>query len=279
MAFDDHFSLEPTDSPTRWICEYSPLVLTPRRTLQGGAGLAAALLATERVAGRPTIWATAQYLSFAAETAPIDLEVTIEVVGHNTTQARCVLSRNGQEVLTAHAALGSRPHGENATWVTPPEVPAADLCEPYRFFRSGRNDFGDLMELRLALGRQPDELGGEGGGNRSAWWCRVERGRHVPGIGELSFIGDLFPLSFMELYGRRYAGTSIDNTVRFGQRAETDWVLVDCRVDQVATGFGYGRAYLWSDDRQLLATATQTAVVKFVADDAPYFGPTIRRTV
>ena len=34
--------------------------------------------------------------------------MTIEVAGHNTTQARCVLSRDGQEVLTAHGALGSR---------------------------------------------------------------------------------------------------------------------------------------------------------------------------
>ena len=121
-------------------------------------------------------------------------------MGHNTTQARCVLSRNGQEVLTAHAALGSRPHGENATWVTPPEVPAADLCEPYRFFRSGRNDFGDLMELRLALGRQPDELGGAGGGNRSAWRGRVERGRHGPGLWERAVLGDLFPPSCLDTY-------------------------------------------------------------------------------
>ena len=105
------------------------LLLTPADTLQGGAGLGAATAAMELVTGRPTIWATAQYLSFAAGTDPIDIDVTVEVAGHNTTQARCVLSRDGREILTAHSALGRREFEFEGVWCSRPDVPPPDRCE------------------------------------------------------------------------------------------------------------------------------------------------------
>ena len=121
--------------------------------------------------GRPVIWATAQYLSFAVGMDPIDIAVTIEVAGRNTTQARCVLSRNGDEILTAHAALAhtissSRACGSAAT------VPAPDECPPYRFFARGRGHLGDRAEFRLARGRQLDDIehdGGRGDGSFALW--------------------------------------------------------------------------------------------------------------
>lgn len=262
-CFDRQLVLRATETPNRWMCDLTPLVLTPRRTLQGGAGLAAALLAMERVSGRPTIWATAQYLSFAVGTDPVQLDVTIEAVGHNTTQARCVLSRDGNEILTAHAALGSRPFDRNATWVTRPEVAVPEDCRPFDFFIPGRGDLADLAELRLASGRQIRDLRGVPGANASSYWVRVTTGRHDVGVGELAFIGDVLPVACSEPYGALYSGTSIDNTVRFGERASTEWILLDCRIEQVANGFGYGHAYLWSEDGVLLGSASQTMVMRF----------------
>jgi acyl-CoA thioesterase II len=267
MAFEQHLTILPTDSPTRFTCEYSPFVLTPRGTLQGGAGLAAALMATEVVTGRPTVWAAAQYLAFAAGREPVQLDVTVEVEGHHTTQARCVLSRNGTEVLTTHAALGSKPFSPGGTWVERPLVPGPDECEPFRFFAKGKFDLGDIVELRLAHGRQIRDLLGRPGGGNTAFWCRVSYGRHPVGVGELAFIGDLLPLAFCEPYGLMYAGTSIDNTIRVGARVETEWVLLDCRMEQVASGFGYGHAYLWSQDGDLLGTASQTMAMRMETRD------------
>ena len=162
----DRFALEPptTRPASRWTP--SPLLLTPLSTLQGGAGLGAAIAAMERVTGRPTIWATAQYLSFSAGTDPIDLDVTVEVTGHNTTQARCVVSRAGSEILTTHAALGRRDFDASGVWCAPPDVPAPDDCEPYRFFERGKGHMGDLTEFRLARGRQLADIEGDGGAGR-----------------------------------------------------------------------------------------------------------------
>jgi hypothetical protein len=62
----------------------------------------------ETTTGRLVIRATAPYLWFAAGTDALDIDVTVDAAGHNTTQARCALSDDGTEVLTAHAALGRR---------------------------------------------------------------------------------------------------------------------------------------------------------------------------
>ena len=95
MAISYFESLQPVEAG-RFSWTPPQLLFTPANTLQGGAGLGAAIAAMEHVAGRPTIWATAQYLSFAVGSEVIDIAVTVEVAGHNTTQARCVLSRHGR---------------------------------------------------------------------------------------------------------------------------------------------------------------------------------------
>lgn len=62
------FDLQATHNPHRW---YLPLTdevcVGPPDNLfmYGGIGLASAIAAMERTCGRPVIWATAQYLSYA----------------------------------------------------------------------------------------------------------------------------------------------------------------------------------------------------------------------
>jgi acyl-CoA thioesterase-2 len=284
MRFEDLFRLAPGPSDRTWTVTPSPLLLTPRRTLQGGAGLGAALLAAETLTGRPPIWASAQFLSFAAGVEPIDVQVALEVEGHNTTQARAVVSRAGHEIVTVLAALGSRSFQPEGLWVDHPAVPAPDRCEPYDFFVTGRNDLADLLELRLAVGRQARDVDGTPGGDRMTFWCRVRRpagtdGVHVPSCAELAFIGDVFPLSFNEPIGGRYSGSTIDNTIRYGPRVATEWILLDCRPEQVANGFGYGQAHLWAEDGTLLATASQTTVMRMEDDSGDSFTRSTRRIV
>jgi acyl-CoA thioesterase len=242
----------------------SPLLLTPATTLQGGSGLGAAVTALETATGRPVIWATAQYLSFAAGTEPIDLEVTVEVAGHNTTQARCVVSRHGQEILTAHGALGRRSFGDEGVWCAMPGVPTPDECPGFRFFERGRGHMGDLVELRLAKGRQLHEIeahGGRGDGS-FALWARCWAGAHDTTAADLAFIGDFLPLGFADAMGAPYAGNSLDNTIRVGKLVPTEWVLLAVHVQQVANGFGYGRAELWAEDGTLLGEVSQSAVLR-----------------
>ena len=262
MAPLDLFTLDRTDNPLRFSWRPSSNLLTPAYTLQGGAGLGAATAALTAVTGRTVIWATAQYLSFASGLDPLDIEVTVEVAGHNTTQARCVVSRHGVEVLTAHAALGSRPLGFEAVWCRPPAVAAPEACPHYRFFERGKAHLGEIVEMRLAHGKQLDQLTGQRGDGSFALWIRVGRGTRQMTVPELAFIGDFMPLGYADALGEPFAGNSLDNTIRVGHLVETEWVLLAVQVQQVVNGFGYGRAELWAQDGTLLGEVSQNSVMR-----------------
>jgi acyl-CoA thioesterase len=259
-----YFDLESRPGGTAFFWSPSPLLLTPAHTLQGGAGLGAAIKAMERVAGRPVIWATAQYLSYAAGIDPIEIEVTVEVTGHNTTQARCVLSRDGREIMTTHAALGYRDFGWSGVWAARPDVPGPEHSERYRFFERGNGHIGDLAEFRLALGRQLDDIERQGtrGSGDFALWVRCGQGSHSVDAATLSLIGDFMPLGFADAVGAGVSGNSLDNTIRLGDLTDTEWILMSVHVQQIANGFGYGRAELWAEDGTLLGEVSQSAIMR-----------------
>jgi acyl-CoA thioesterase-2 len=259
-----HFELAHSVAPGRFSWQPSPLLLTPNNTLQGGAGLGVAVAAMEYVTQRPTIWATAQYLSFAVGTTPIEVEVAIAVTGHNTTQARCVLLRDGKEVLTAHSALGRREFELEGVWCDRPDVDPPERCPRYRFFESGRGHIGDHAEFRLARGRQLDEIEASDvrGDGSFALWIRCWSGQELVSVADLAFIGDFMPLGFADASGKPYAGNSLDNTIRVGNLVQSEWILLAVHVQQIANGFGYGRAELWAEDGTLLGEVSQTAVLR-----------------
>jgi acyl-CoA thioesterase len=261
----DLFHLVPREAPGRFRWTPANALLTPAGNLQGGAGLGAALTAMEIVTGRPTVWATAQYLSYANGTAALDVDVAVEVVGHNTTMARCTVSRDGAEVLTAHAALGTRDANVDGVWVARPDVPPPDKCPMYTFFDPRRDDLGKLAEFRLASGRQLEEIvatGERGDGHGFALWVRCWTGTQPSAVPDLTFIGDFMPVAFADATGLPFYGNSLDNTVRVGRLVETEWILLATHVQQVANGFGYGRAELWAEDGTLLGEVSQSAVLR-----------------
>src|SRR5271169_2125079 len=89
-----------------WQLSIEPRVSTPGDFLFGGCGLGAGIVALEQATGRPTVWAAAQYLSYAALGSTMRIEVTVAVAGHQTTQARATGWVEDQEILTVNAALG-----------------------------------------------------------------------------------------------------------------------------------------------------------------------------
>ena len=114
---------------SRWY----PSSARPGNFLFGGCGLGAALAALEKASGRPTVWSTAQYLSYAPTHSVLDLTVTLAAAGRRITQGRVVGRVGDTEILTVNAAAGL-PGGLDAggVWVTAPEVPPPDECPPRR---------------------------------------------------------------------------------------------------------------------------------------------------
>ena len=65
--------LEATHNPHRWYLPVVPGLCTGNMFLFGGCGLAAAIEAMEATTGRPLVWATAQYLSYARPPSVMDI--------------------------------------------------------------------------------------------------------------------------------------------------------------------------------------------------------------
>lgn len=257
--------LEATDDPLRWRLPVSPGVSSPGRFLFGGCGLAAAVAALEAASGRPTVWATAQYLSYAPTGTTLDIEVILAVAGRRTTQARAIGRLGGQEILTVNAALGQRPLELAAAFTSPPPVPPPTDC-PGRDLRNRHADTVlGRVETRMALGRQLDQLDGELGDGRCALWARVP-GHLEPSAATLAVLGDLVPSGISQALGQQAGGNSLDNTLRVVRLVPTVWVLCDIRIDAIANGFGHGQAHLWSEEGSLLATASQSVIVRFWRD-------------
>jgi acyl-CoA thioesterase II len=256
--------LTPTHNPFRWNLPVVPGISTGGGFLFGGCGLGAAIAAMEGTTGRPLVWATAQYLSYARPGTIMDFDVTVAVGGQKTTQARAVGHVGGTEILTVNAALGVRELPLSGQFVTFPSVPAPSDC-PQRESRWGIEDDSIMSRLdqRWALDPDADGDGAAKSDSRAhcAVWSRMPELLQVS-AGSLAVLGDYVPLGIGVALDIDTMANSLDNTIRVVQTVETEWVLVDIRVESVFNGFGHGHVYLWSEDGTLMATASQSAIVR-----------------
>lgn len=259
-----HFlGIEPTIDNLHWRLPVTPAVSTPGRFLFGGCGLAAGIVALEAAGGRPTVWATAQYLAHAPTGSELTWEVTLPAVGHQVTQGRAVARLGDREILTVNAALGvvARPDVDDLCFVQPPPVPAPDAC-PHRVRLpfTGQTVFS-RVDQRVAAGRLLTELDGTPGSARCASWLRVP-GHLEPSAATLAIIGDYVTGGVSDAVGSPVMNLSLDNTVRIAQLVPTEWVLADIAIDNVTGGFAHGRAHLFAQDGTLLASASQSMRVR-----------------
>ena len=246
--------LQPTHNPMRWYLPVTPGICSGLGTLFGGCGLGASIDVLERVTGRPVVWACAQYLNYPRPPSVVDLDVHIGAEGRTTTQARVLGSVGATEIFTVNAALGSRDLPEAAgQWISPPDVPGPDECPP----RELRFDVGDTIASRLEQ-RMAIEAPGTG---HTAVWTRMPDLLEVSAA-SLAVLGDYVPMGLGQAVPTEINSNSLDNTLRVADLVQTDWVLVDIRIEAVARGFGHGHLYLWAQDGTLLGTASQSAMVR-----------------
>jgi acyl-CoA thioesterase len=261
MDAGEFLGLEPTHNPHRWYLPVSAGIATAGRFLFGGCGLAAAIVAMERVLDRPVVWATAQYLSFAMVDEVVDIDVTVASRGHYTAQARVVAHVGDREILTVNAALGSRPSPYEGSWGAMPEVPPVAECPERRNRVEFSGSIMDRLDIRLAKGAQWDDFPGEPSADgTSALWVRVPE--IEMSAAALAVLGDYVPYGIAQALGTWTRSNSLDNTLRILRVVPTEWVLLDIAVHSVRDGVGHGRVHLWAPDGTRLATASQSAIVR-----------------
>lgn len=253
--------LEATHNPNRWVLPVTAGVATRAHFLWGGCGLGAAIEAMERTSGRPVIWATAQYLSYALTGSIMDIDVTIAVAGNSVTQARAVGHVGDREILTVNAALGHRDIDAEGTWAAMPAVAPPEEC-PGRLVVD-EDGMMSRLDFRLANARSWEDVDGRPSPDgRSSMWARMPVGADMSGA-YLAILGDYVPFGIGQSLGRHAGGNSLDNTLRMVRLVPTEWVLLDVEVHAIANGFGHGLVHLWAEDGTLLATASQSTIVRF----------------
>jgi acyl-CoA thioesterase len=260
------YGLETTGDRDRWRMPIVRGLVSGTGALFGGCGLGACIEVAEQLTGRPLVWATAQYLTYARPPSVLELDVLEVVRGHQISQVRVLAHVGDQEILTVLAALGERPSPLVGQWANRPDVAPPDECPPRVLMDRHEGTITDRLDMRIARGRVAADLPGLPGDGNSALWVRM------PGLAEMSaaglaIIGDFVPFGISQALGVRAGGNSLDNTLRVAHRAATDWVLADIRVHAIADGFGHGLVHLWAEDGTLLGTASQSTIVRSWKDE------------
>ena len=268
------FDLRATHNAHRW---YLPLTQDicvghePRMFMYGGVGLGSAVAALERTTGRPLVWATAQYLSFARPGEVVDLDVRTPVHGRETTQARVISHVGDKEILTVNAALGRKPHDISIHWREMPKAQPADECPPVVLWDDLQDTLHDRFDIRAVPGTGHDSnTGVPTPDGRVLRWIRPVEGQPYD-ASLLAIIADYVPSAARGALGREVRANSLDNTLRMRRLVETEWVLCDIRVSSLHDGFGYGEMDLYAEDGELMATASQSFVLRWPSPETGAF--------
>ena len=261
MNVNEFLGLKPTHNPHRWVLPVVPGLCTPGDFMFGGAALAAGMRAMEVTTGRPTVWATAQYLSFARLESIIDIDVVVPVTGHNISQARAIAHVHDKEIITVNAALGTRDLAHSGHWAVFPEADRPENCERVTFQDPDHETIHGRVDLRLAHGKFGFwDIGEASTDGRLILWGRVPD--LEMSAATLALLADFLPSGVGNVLNQRSGGNSLDNTIRVMNVVETEWVLCETHIHGIANGFGHGRMHLWSEDGVLMATASQSVVVR-----------------
>jgi len=244
----------------QWRLPIVPKTTGGRGSLFGGVGLAAGVIALQQATDKPIIWATGQYLSITQQPAVLDLEVLLPAVGRNVTQGRVVGHLDDKEIITILGACGARPNVAQGMWQTMPDAPAPDDCEPVAHDPE-TNSLHLHVDVRVARGMYGfSGTGTPSGDDRSMLWVRMPEVEHDAGA--LAIIADYMPSALGNALGNVTSCTSIDNTIRFANMVPSEWILCDNRIEFIGNGFGYGSVNMWSQTGEMLATASQSMIVR-----------------
>lgn len=236
--------------PGEWTFAVTPALSRPDGKFYGGTGIAVATAVMEAESGRAARWVSVQFVATCLTGEVVRVAVTTAASGRRTSQLQ-VHGWVGDRLLFAGiGATGSaRPSAVETGFGTMPDVPAPQDCPRW-----------DPLAMAGRLGSDPGWLAISDvrrAGDANGLWLRRRGGALTRPA--MAFLADVIPSGVMRAAGRNGAGTSLDNTVRFGPEPSGEWMLADVDPHMVSGGYVHGAARLWSPSGRLLGVASQTA--------------------
>jgi acyl-CoA thioesterase II len=241
-----------------WSVRIEPFNSNFGGSIYGGAALGAAVEMLESVTGSRARWATARFLRAPRIGSELILSHAADVVGRRSSHLT-VTATHGDQVafeVTAVVGNGDAAAGISGQWADRPAVPPPADCPaiPDRP-EYARNAVGQA-DRRPARPRNGGQVPGH-----SSFWTRLKGGGTSTPAG-LAWIADSLAAGLSQSVGPLTRATSLDNTIRYAAAEQSEWVLVDVQAHAAADGYAYGDVHLFSENGTLLATGSQTCVVR-----------------
>jgi acyl-CoA thioesterase len=167
-----------------------------------------------------------------------------------------------------NAALGDRDLEEHGQFEKMPlNVPQPLDCKERPHVLDWSGTISGRMDQRMVKGREElEELDGTPSDGQVLLWSRIPEVIEGVDAATLSILGDFVPMGVGQALGIRGGGNSLDNTLRIGKLVPTEWVLLDIRIHMVERGFGHGLVHMFAEDGTLMATASQSCIIRFWRD-------------
>jgi len=93
------------------------------------------------------------------------------------------------------------------------------------------------------------------------FWLRSREGQAADAR-LLAIAADYVPSAIAGATGLHAGGNSLDNTIRYGRIVPCDWILCDVQIESLANGIVHGRMNLYAPDGVLMATASQSMILR-----------------
>ncbi len=260
MEVKEFLRLEPTESAEHWRLAIWEGICGGRGALYGGCGLAAVIEVAEAATGRPATWAACQFVRGAEMPEVLDVRYENLATGRRVSQGRVTATVDGEIMLSALVALGTREFPIEGQWGSPPpaNLPRALACPPRRMPEGRRGGVRERIDERVASGDADGAIRAIDG--RSQLWATLPGG--VPAsAAALAVLGDAVSAGVDGLYTDDVRARSIDNSIRIVAPRACDWVLLDIQVDGAALGLAHGTVRMFTPDGHLLAVASQSGLV------------------
>lgn len=238
--------------PGRWSFTLGPELSRLDGKFYGGTGIASTVAMMEAESGRRALWASVQFVASGTTGDRFDCQVEVLAAGRRTSQLRVTAWHGDRVVFSGLGATGeSRPSPVEASFGRRPDVPPPVECAPWspRVVLPGLPESERPGWLAIVESRVADE--------RGTLWMKMENQPLTRAA--MAFLADVVPNAVVRAAGRMGAGTSLDNTVRFGPEPDGDWILVAVEPHLISGGYVHGSAALWSEAGSLLGVASQTA--------------------
>lgn len=240
-----------------------PPLLRHDGALYGGTAIAASIQAMEAATERDVQWITTQFVAPTRNGETIELVSDVLALGRRTAQLRVTAFVDDRIQFTSIGSTGIRSdRGLQGQFEQMPDTcapdEATDRWEGHTRPVEAPDDptFRRMVEYRDA---SPSDDG------PMLMWSRFTDGRTMTPAG-VAFVADMVPLAVARGAGKMGAGSSLDNSMRFGLVEPTEWVLLELQGNLASGGYGHGLVRVWSPDGAFIAIGSQTASMIYLFD-------------